>query len=42
MLDELKKKYSGNRLLKYQGYATEKVAIQWYKRMLTNYPLNVM
>ena len=42
MLDELKKKYSGNRLLKYQRYATENVAIQWYKRMLTNYPLNVM
>ena len=42
MLDELKKKYSGNRLLKYQRYATENVAIQWYKRMLTNYPLNAM
>ena len=42
MLDELKKKYSGNRLLKYQRYATENVAIQWYKRMLTNYPLNLM
>ena len=42
MLDELKKKYSGSRLLKYQQYTTEKVAIQWYKRMLTNYPLNIM
>ena len=39
MLNELKRKYSGNRLLKYQEYATEKVAIQWYKQKLTNDPL---
>ena len=39
MLDDLRRKYSGNRLLKYQEYTTEKVAIQWYKQKLTNYPL---
>ena len=39
MLNELKRKYSGNRLLKYQEYATEKVAIQWYKQKLINDPL---
>ena len=39
MLNELKRKYSGKRLLKYQEYTTEKVAIQWYKKKLTNNPL---
>ena len=42
MLNELKRKYSGNRLLKYQEYTTEKVAIQWYKKKLTNFPLTAV
>ena len=42
MLDDLRRKYSGNRLLKYQKYTTEKVAIQWYKQKLANYPLTAV
>ena len=42
MLDELRRKYSGNRLLKYQEYTTEKVAIQWHKKKLTNFPLTAV
>ena len=34
MLDELKRKYSGGRLLKYRENANEQMAISWYTKQL--------
>ena len=34
MLDELKRKYSGGRLLKYRENANEQLAISWYTKQL--------
>ena len=34
MLDDLKRKYAGGKLLKYMEIADEKLAIIWYKKQL--------
>ena len=34
MLDDLKRKYAGGKLLKYSEVAEEKDAIRWYKKQL--------
>ena len=34
MLDELKRKYSGGRLLKYRENVNEQLAISWYTKQL--------
>ena len=34
MLEELKRKYAGCKLLKYSDDANEKLAIVWYKKQL--------
>jgi len=39
MLDDLKRKYEGDRLLKYSENADEKLAISWYQKQLTGEPI---
>ena len=34
MLDDMKRKYAGGKLLKYSEVAEEKDAIRWYKKQL--------